>query len=81
MSRPTSFGLHIRPLFRDKDVEHMSFKFDLSKYDDVKANSARILQRLKATDDSMMPPADDGGPWPEEWISLFERWIGEGHPA
>jgi hypothetical protein len=37
-----SFARDIRPLFREKDVEEMSFAFDLGQYDDVKANGAAI---------------------------------------
>jgi hypothetical protein len=81
MNRPVSFKLHIRPLFRDDpDVSHMTgFGIDLSSFDDVKSNSAEILTRLKKRDRQMMPPATDDGPWPDEWIALFERWISEGH--
>jgi hypothetical protein len=81
MNRPTSFQLHIRPLFRDVDIEHMSFAFDLAKFEDVRDNSALILGRLKGVGGSVMPPKTHGGPWPDEWIALFERWINEGHPA
>jgi len=82
MNRPTSFRLHIRPLLRDDpDVEHMKdLGVDLSSYDVVRQNSANILARLKARDRKMMPPASTDGPWPDEWIALFERWINEGHP-
>jgi hypothetical protein len=82
MNRPTSFQLHIRPLFRDDpDVLHMNnFGINLADYDDVKNNSSSILVRLKARNNTMMPPQSAQGPWPDEWISLFERWIQEGHP-
>ena len=53
---------------------------DLSSYDDVKDRSADILERLEARDGSMMPPKASDGPWPDEWIALFRRWIDEGHP-
>ncbi len=79
MSRPTSFKLHIRPLFREIDIERMNAWFDLSKYDDVRDNSTIILSRLKG-DGNLMPPEDNDGPWPEEWINLFDRWINEEHP-
>jgi hypothetical protein len=32
----------IRPLFRDRDVSSMSFAFDLSSYDDARANAEPI---------------------------------------
>jgi len=65
------------------DVEHMNdvAGIDLTSYDVVKGISGPILNRLKARDHKMMPPQADGGPWPDEWIALFERWISEGHPA
>jgi hypothetical protein len=47
----------------------------------VRSNKDAILQRLQARDGSMMPPASAGGPWPDEWIALFQRWIQEGTPA
>jgi hypothetical protein len=71
-------------MFTEIDIDHMSnagpFSIDLTSYDQVKAQAARILSRLKNEDDPM-PPADEGGPWPQEWITLFERWITEGFPA
>jgi hypothetical protein len=70
-------------MFRDLDVQHMGHvgpsSIDLTNYDAVKAKAATILTKLKDSDDPM-PPTDDGGPWPEEWIALFERWIAEGTP-
>jgi hypothetical protein len=80
-NRPTSFALHIRTMFRqDPDIDHMinAAGLDLSSYDQVSQNANDILQRLKATDSTMMPPVRSGGPWPDEWISLFARWIQEG---
>jgi hypothetical protein len=73
--RTPVYELHIRPLFRATDRDHMSFKWDLWDADDVVANAATILKRLQ-TD---MPPDDTGGPWPDEWIALFKRWIDSGH--
>jgi hypothetical protein len=80
-NRPTSFQLHIKPLFTATDIAHMGKRgLNLASYDDVKNNSSDILDRLKDAG-SPMPPVADGGPWPDEWISLFERWIVEGHPV
>jgi hypothetical protein len=67
-----SFARDIRPLFRDKDVDEMQFAFDLSSYDDVKANAEPIYERL--SDGSM--PCD--GAWPAERLNLFRQWIDEG---
>ena len=57
----------------------MRKRFDLLAYDQVKASSPMIYARL--SNGSMPPPPpDDNGPWPEEWIELFKRWMDEGCP-
>jgi hypothetical protein len=53
----------------------MKFAFDLSKYDDVKANATAIYERL--AEGTM--PCDE--PWKGDHIALFLRWIDEGFPA
>ena len=65
----------IRPLFREKDITSMSRAFDLASYSDVRANADGILARV--TDGSM--PCD--GPWPQERVELFRRWVDAGCPA
>jgi hypothetical protein len=70
-----SFARDIRPLFRDQDVDEMQFAFDLSEYDDVKANADAILERL--SDGSM--PCD--GAWSDEQIEFFRHWMQEGYEA
>jgi hypothetical protein len=83
-TRPVMFELHIRPMFRTLDREHMSFALNFWKYNDAPAPQQQqfynlILNRLKAADPGVvMPPPNEGGPWPPEWIALFERWITEG---
>lgn len=69
-----SFARDIRPLFRDSDVDEMSFAFDLSDYEDVKTNADAIYERL--SNGSM--PCD--GAWPDDQVALFRQWIDEGHP-
>src|SRR5207245_1049601 len=66
--KPVSFGAHIRPLFRERDRQSMSFAFDLGSYDDVRAHADGIMARL--ADGSM--PCD--GAWPSEKIDVFRRW-------
>jgi hypothetical protein len=78
--RQPIFELHIRPLFRLLDRQHMlrlgGLSFDLWDYDAVRTHSATILRKLKGEGSgSMMPTEKTGGPWPSEWISLFDRWI------
>jgi CDGSH-type Zn-finger protein len=66
--QPVSFAAHVKPLFRQKDRDSMSFALDLWSYDDVTAHASDILQRLR--DGSM--PCD--GAWPKDRIDAFERW-------
>ncbi len=70
----SSFAFEIRRLFRDQDVEEMSFAFDLGRYEDARDNADAIAERLG--DGSM--PCDE--PWPEERIELFRKWIADGFP-
>ena len=69
-----SFAAHIRPLFRDTpDVDSMKdYGLDLSSYEQVKAQAAKIYQMLE--DGSM--PCD--GPWPSNKVALFKQWMDEG---
>lgn len=70
----TSFANDIRPLFRDKDIQAMKSRFDLSSYQDVKDNADGILETV--TDASM--PCDQT--WSPEQIATLEAWISEGFP-
>ena len=69
-----SFAADIRPLFRDTpDVDSMKENgLDLSSYEQVKENAARIYMVLE--DGSM--PCD--GPWPMNKVMLFKQWMDEG---
>ena len=69
-----SFRADIRPLFRDSpDVDSMKdFGLDLSSYEQVKAQAAKIYETLE--NGSM--PCD--APWPPEQVALFKRWMDEG---
>jgi hypothetical protein len=73
------FELHIRPMFRLLDRQHMLRvgQRDLWDYNYVKRESAKILVKLKGPGEggSRMPTQKTGGEWPSEWISLFDRWI------
>jgi hypothetical protein len=69
-----SFAADIKPLFRERDRQSMTFAFDLWVYEDVRANADAIIGRLR--DGSM--PCD--GAWPNEQIEMFQRWIDSGTP-
>jgi hypothetical protein len=68
------FESEIRPLFRPKDIESMMGSFDLSSYEDVKANADAIYSAL----DGGVMPCD--GAWPENEVSLFRSWMDAGYP-
>jgi len=70
---PPGFEQDIRPLFRDRDVRSMAFAFDLSSYDDVRANAAGIARRTAAGE----MPCD--APWPTDKFELFNAWIAGGY--
>jgi len=74
MADRVTYERDIRPLFRDRDIQSMSFAFDLSSYDDVRANAEAIYGRLAAG--SM--PCD--GRWPAEDVERFRTWIDNGSP-
>lgn len=75
--RPPLWQLHIRPLFRRIDREHMRRMIDLWDYEQVKARAEHILHALESSA-SPMPTSSTGGPWPAEWIALFRRWTETG---
>jgi hypothetical protein len=75
MGDRVTYEQDIRPLFRDRDIQSMSFAFDLSSYEDVRANAEAIYERLSAG--SM--PCD--GRWPAEDVQRFRTWIDNGSSA
>ena len=70
-----SFAREIASLFRDEDVDSMSFAFDLRSWEDVRANAEDIYERV--ADGSMPCDAE----WPEEHVERFRAWIDQGAPA
>lgn len=69
--RTPVYELHIKPLIRLMDREGMIWAFDLYNYDHVVAHAEQIADRA-AVD---MPPLSKGGPWPQEFVDLFRRWM------
>jgi hypothetical protein len=49
--------------------------FDLSNYDQVRANAAAIYAQLSGG----TMPCD--GAWPEDQVALFKQWMDAGYPA
>lgn len=67
-----SFSQHIKPLFRQRDIDAMRRVFDLSKHADVSQYADAIFDRL--SNGSM--PCDS--PWPSTNVDLFKKWIDGG---
>jgi len=65
---PVRFEKHIKPLFRRRDRQSMTFAFDLWAYDDVSHHAPAILERLR----NGTMPCD--GAWPADKVDTFERW-------
>src|SRR4051794_21789367 len=69
-------------MFRLLDREHMTTLvapgIDLWNLDAVWAARVEILTRLRGVGSANMPGTRVGGPWPAEWIILFERWTATG---
>jgi hypothetical protein len=76
------FELHIRPMFRLLEHEHMMTLvtpgIDLWDLAAVWNEREKILERLQGEGLLNMPGERVGGPWPGEWVALFERWIATG---
>ena len=75
------FELHIRPMFRLIDRDHMTgHQMDLWDYASVKHHANDIARMLRRTPPGYMPTREFGGPWPEGWIAVFEEWVALGCP-
>ena len=81
MSKLTSFAADIRPLFTQRDIQGMSKAFNLANYDDVKAHSTAIFDRIRGIGGAVMPPPPPRGegPWPQSRIDLFAKWMADGY--
>src|SRR5258707_14140793 len=83
--RAPVFELHIRPMFRLLEREHMTTLvtpgIDLWDLDAVWAKRNLILEHLRAEGLQNMPGVPAGRPWPAQWSTPFERWAPAGSPA
>ena len=80
MAKVTSYQSDIRPLFTERDIQAMSKAFNLASYDDVKAHAAIIYDRIRGIGGAVMPPPPPRGegPWAQDRIELFARWMADG---
>ena len=82
MTKPTSFQSDIRPLFTERDIRGMIKGFNLASYDEVRAHAAAIYDRIRGIGGPVMPPPPPAGegPWPQDRIELFAKWMADGCP-
>jgi hypothetical protein len=71
---PPTWEHDIQRPFRPKDVESMSWKFDLSSCDDVRKNAEQIYAALA----NGRIPCD--GAWPPANVARLRAWIDAGTP-
>jgi hypothetical protein len=81
MTKVTSYQSDIRPLFTERDIQAMSKAFNLASYDDVKTHAANIYDRIQGIGGAVMPPPPPRGegPWAQDRIELFARWMADGY--
>ena len=69
-----SFSSDIAPLFNQFSGQ-MMWRFDLTNYDQVRANAQTIYGRINGG--GMPPPPFD--PLTTDQIQLFQQWMSEGY--
>ena len=72
----TSFANDISPMFAQYR-DRMSWRLDLTDYEDVKENASIIYPQIESGD---MPPANQGKRFTEDQVKLFQTWIDENFP-
>lgn len=71
-----SFSNDIMPLFKQFQGQ-MMWRFDLTNYDQVKANAQTIYSRISNSGAPMPPPPFD--PLTLEQIQMFQQWMSDGY--
>lgn len=75
MTQVPAFDTDIKPFF-DQYVGQMRWRFDLTDYDQVKANAEMIYDRIHSK--SMPPPPFQ--PFSDAFIADFKTWMDNGFP-
>jgi hypothetical protein len=68
-TEPLHYEADIKPLFRARDQQAMTWAFDLFSYSDVSQHADAILARLRRGD----MPCD--GRWPDDRVDRFDQWV------
>jgi hypothetical protein len=80
LSCPTqlSWAKDIRPLFQQKDIDHMKHvtggRLDLGDYTSTEIWAWKVYQYVA---NGYMPP---GAPWSQAMVNTFGCWIQQGYP-
>jgi hypothetical protein len=80
MGQSISFAKDILPVFRQYRGS-MTWRLDLTKYDDVKANAAAIYSQIQAGPaQGGMPPLPYPPLTPDQ-VKTFKDWMDQGFPG
>jgi hypothetical protein len=71
-----SFSKDLVPIFHQFRAS-MMWRFDLTKYEDVKANASAILANISPGGGMPPPPFS---PLTQDQVNLFQQWIDEKYP-
>jgi len=92
MTNSPTWNDDVRYFFTQYDVIQMRFYADLSDYDDVKTHAENLYLSLLPSEDPTRAQAGWSrlpnvhvmpkytGPWPQEQIAAFRKWIDSGFP-
>lgn len=82
MANLTNLQADIRPLFTDRDVHAMSKASSLASYEDVKSHAQILYESIRGVGGSIRPPPPPcgEGPWPQDRVELFGKWMSDGFP-
>ncbi|HEY6331437.1 MAG TPA: hypothetical protein VI756_19075 [Blastocatellia bacterium] len=79
MSETVSFEKDIAPVFRQFRGS-MMWRFDLTKYEDVKANATGIYQQIQPGPGGAGMPPPPYPPLTSQQVATFKTWMDEGFP-
>ena len=74
-----SFEKQIKPVLQQYEGQ-MIWRFELTKYEDVKQNASIIKSRIESTDPSGVMPPPPFAPFDKDFIALFLKWVDDGCP-
>ena len=79
MGESVSFEKDIAPVFRQFRGS-MMWRFDLTKFEDVKANASMIYQQIAPSEGGVGMPPPPYPPLTTQQVAMFKTWMDEGFP-